>query len=252
MKYHEFIVVLAVICILLKIEGNFFDITNMYNACFMDRNDVNFVHINYLGFNVLFVAKMLILLIFIAVSYLNPRVGIKQSIYMFVWYAITNLFVQYFKIWLEDTTCGKGKPNSISGHYSFFGFYMLTFPCLFNTIPLIYSSRRSFTLPAMVNFLKDKRLLESLISIFYIIFCLLSLYTVFETWKYGYHSHNQIINGLLVALASHYICSIVLTIHLKNPTSIKVLIYSILLKIIAFVILNLVLGYVPINFSKML
>lgn len=252
MQYRNFIIILAAICILLKIEGNYFDITNLYNSCFMDRNDVNFVHVYHLGFNVLILAKMLIALLFILVSYLNPKIAIMQSIFMVIWYSLSNLFVQYFKIWLEDTTCGKGKPNSISGHYSFFVFYILTFPFLFNTFPILFNSRkRTFTFEAMKNFIKELRFFESLISILYIIFNIIAIFVVFETWKYGYHSHNQILNGILVGLASHSICSIILNTHLNNPSS-KILIFSIVIKIIAYVLLNLILGYIPVSIRKMI
>lgn len=240
------------ICLVLKFEGNLFDTTGLYNACNTDRLQSKgsyYIKIT----NVLFdIEKTILLIVYIGQCYLNPKVSIKQSIFTIVWYILSGILVMELKELVADKTCGAGKSNSISGHFSFFWFYVLTLPSLFNSMPYLIRRKLKFNYKTITDVIKKATLLEATISYLYMFFCIFAGLITFGTWFYGFHSHSQILNGIIFGSISHYLCEYTLLHYNDISTMTKTLFLKTLLISALFILVTFTIGQSGISLSKII
>lgn len=199
------IILVLFICFALKLEGNLWDTTGMYDSCYIDRFASSNQRYLRLSSMLLDTEKVILLLLFGVLAYLTPNT-IAKSLFVFIWYILSNVIIMELKIIFGDTTCGGGKPNSISGHYSFFGFYIFTLPTLLDALPYLIKANRYFSLSSIGELFKKSSISEILATSLYLAFSFIALIIVYGTWAYGFHSHSQILNGILFSTISHLIC----------------------------------------------
>ncbi len=92
---------------------------------------------------------------------------------------------------------------SVSGHFSFFFFYGVSLPYLALTLLPYDNARLAFR-----SILSPKSTFHfklALLSLCYAVFLFGGLYTLTQTWSWGYHSMRQIIYGVAFGLASHLV-----------------------------------------------
>jgi hypothetical protein len=91
----------------------------------------------------------------------------------------------------------------VSGHFSFFFFYGVSMPYLALTLLPYDNARLAFR-----SILSPKSTFHfklALLSLCYSVFLFGGLYTLTQTWSWGYHSMRQIIYGVAFGLASHLV-----------------------------------------------
>jgi len=49
------------------------------------------------------------------------------------------------------------------------------------------------------------RIITKVLLVLYVILVVFSAWTMYRTWRWGYHSLRQILNGILFALLIHYV-----------------------------------------------
>lgn len=123
--------------------------------------------------------------------------------FLLLWYGSTYAMITVLKVVLGDTSCGGEKSNSVSGHFSFFFFYGVSMPYLALTLLPYDNARLAFR-----SILSPKSTFHfklALLSLCYAVFLFGGLYTLTQTWSWGYHSMRQIIYGVAFGLASHLV-----------------------------------------------
>lgn len=161
----------------------------------------------------------------------SPKRAIFLTLFTVSWYHISWGFLLFFKQYLNDVTCNI-HPNSVSGHYHYFVFSMLTLPFLFTFLSheqqkdsLMNGKKKSRSGSSTsgssggIVVTIDKFCLRREMAFFtiYGILFLLSILCMIETYSDGYHSLRQIIYGSTLAVVSHVLFMYVLThIYLPN------------------------------------
>lgn len=154
--------------------------------CFLDRFSKEKVHVAItIKKIVLFPAYSL--MTFIGLAYLiyhsfrNSNNGVSlcnnwqdcfgMIIQYVTWYMCSNALVVFLKIWIADHTCNK-HPNSVSGHYNF---------VLFSLLSMIVMSG--------LTGWRNKGF-----KIFYTVYLLLGFFVMLDTLFFGYHSLRYVWN----------------------------------------------------------
>jgi len=166
--------------------------------------------------------QIAILILFLLMSVISPSsqasIG-KKSNYTFqinwdsvfvvsytvVWYICTYCLCYAFKQILDDRLCS-GHPNSVSGHYCYHLFYLLSISYLTVrmernpqvTYTHVQNHRRIFDF-----FSKTVRPSTKVISVFVFMIFACSFFTLSQTYLFGYHTLRQIFYGCILAIASH-------------------------------------------------
>ena len=107
--------------------------------------------------------------------------------------------------------------NSISGHYSFFLFYLMTLPHL--GLSLLPFDKTKF--PSTKDILSPNSPFTfklSLLCLSYICFFFSAIFTLYHTYFWGYHSLRQVYLGAFIGIASHWTVSTILKIIDAAPT----------------------------------
>jgi len=130
-------------------------------------------------------------------------------VYMASWYHVSWGFVIFLKKYLNDFTCNIHE-NSVSGHYHFFVFSILTIPFVF------------FFMKHHVHSIREhERGLKIREISFYVLYALLfviSIFCLLETYQHGYHSLRQILYGTFLAVISHFLF-INVVLHVYQPSN---------------------------------
>jgi len=128
-----------------------------------------------------------------------------------LWYCMTYTICFIVKHILDDQNCSS-HPNSVSGHYTFHIYYLLSLPYLYMTL-----AEYQISTSKVINS-KNKRDDNSLVQVFrngpsvhtlamtYVLFVVSAVLTLTRTWTFGFHSLRQILYGTLLALISHITC----------------------------------------------
>lgn len=151
--------------------------------------------------------------------------AIYLTLFTVSWYHISWGFLLFLKQYLNDSRCNI-HPNSISGHFHYFVFSMLTLPFLFTFLSheqqkelVVHGahSQHGTTSNGIVRTVD--RFCQHRELVFYGIYGILFLLSVLcmnETYSDGYHSLRQIIYGSALAIVSHVLFIYVLT-HIYSP-----------------------------------
>jgi hypothetical protein len=91
----------------------------------------------------------------------------------------------------------------VSGHFSFFFFYGVSLPYLAFTLLPYDNARLAFR--SILNPKSGFHFKLALLSLCYAVFVFAGLYTLTQTWSWGYHSMRQIIYGVAFGLGSHLV-----------------------------------------------
>lgn len=117
-------------------------------------------------------------------------------VYMASWYHVSWGFVVFLKRYLNDVTCNIHE-NSVSGHYHFFVFSILTIPFVFFFMKhQVYSIRENE---------QGLRIREISFYVLYALLFIISMFSMLETYQNGYHSLRQILYGTILAVVSHFL-----------------------------------------------
>jgi hypothetical protein len=106
-------------------------------------------------------------------------------------------------VWLTMRIQSFSCSCSVSGHFSFFYFYGVSLPYLALVLMPYDNARLSFH-----NVLNPKSVFHfkmTLLSACYTVFLFGGLYTLTQTWSWGYHSMRQILYGIAFGLGSHLV-----------------------------------------------
>lgn len=117
------------------------------------------------------------------------------------WYGSTYLLCYALKIILGDSTCHE-HPNSVSGHYCFHVFYILSTLFLIVQLERDPQALRHYSGLLWQDF-NSVRSESKLLIMTYVVFVCCSLFTLSRTWIFGYHSLRQILYGVILALLSN-------------------------------------------------
>jgi len=123
-----------------------------------------------------------------------------------IWYSCTYSICFALKYILQDTRC-YGLPNSVSGHYTFHVFYILS------TLYLIVRTKRksqqfqnylSLAFLLRIIYQRNKLKLGTRVLVFLLVLLIVSsTFTLFRTLALGYHTPRQIYYGILLSVLSH-------------------------------------------------
>eukprot|EP01117_Protostelium_nocturnum_P016241 TRINITY_DN6384_c0_g1_i1.p1 TRINITY_DN6384_c0_g1~~TRINITY_DN6384_c0_g1_i1.p1 ORF type:complete len:308 (-),score=41.18 TRINITY_DN6384_c0_g1_i1:4-927(-) len=134
--------------------------------------------------------------------------SIFVSSYAIVWYICTYCFCYSFAFLLQDWRCNR-RANSVSGHFCYHIFYLLTVSYLTvrlasdpqNFSRYLWSDREG----KLVIFSKRTRISTKITILFLVFIFGSSIFTISQTYLFGYHTARQIIYGSLLAVFSHFI-----------------------------------------------
>jgi hypothetical protein len=223
LRYHKlWTTALLVFYVFLFVEGSIVDYFNHFDDCVVDRfgRDTSGVlwqmhrwtspHIFRGAVGALFV--FFFCLIFLSDNkseirdFYKPQFQIHWNhlfgvLYTALWYGSTYALLTASKHILADTTCGGDRINSISGHYGFFIFYIVTQPYL--ALLLLPLGNSTLNLKSILHPRSPLSLKLAVLSISYCIFFAAAVFTLLGTWRWGYHSPRQIVYGSIFGLLSH-------------------------------------------------
>lgn len=114
------------------------------------------------------------------------------------WYYCSWILVAILKQIINDTSCGR-HPNSVSGHYNFFTFAILS--VLF--LKLKFDSEQSEEGNRSGRRADRVTLMSAVFGIFYVLFIAGSMLSLWDTYFLGYHSLRQVVYGATLGLVSH-------------------------------------------------
>lgn len=124
-------------------------------------------------------------------------------------------FITFLKELIADTICNQTKANSVSGHFAFYLYHILTLPHLWR-----YSFWPEDNEPwtGRKEVVPDhKPVLRNVIKAAYIAFVALTCFTLYRTYFFGYHSLSQCLNGILFGILM-YLCTLPFMRYLDDPT----------------------------------
>jgi len=237
-QFHKNIIgTISVIVVLFILEGQIFDLFGYYDTCYVDRfADPNswswrtqrFVSSIVTKLSGVSLAFFLFCLTFWSNSkaetakYYFPMFHMNWNAffactYTILWYANTYCLIDALKDVVGDMTCGSGRSgaNSISGHFSFYVFYFITLAhlglSLISFEPPEASGSKSYL--SKNSILSPNSIFEFklfLLSGSFLLFCVSGVYTLLQTWTWGYHSLRQVYYGMFVGILSHILLSFTL------------------------------------------
>lgn len=187
-------------------DGIFYDSTGIHNACIVDRFSPSAPKADaFVSHALLYGSYVLILLVCVLAS-LRQRISVLKSSYMMAMNLGGYCLLVFMKEYWMDTTCNQGKGNSVSGHFAFYLFHILTLPYLWidagwpfdgeaGSEKAITSERRK----------KSSSLLFGL-RLTYVAFIVVAVATLYRTLAFGYHSLGQSLNGIMFGVGMHLAC----------------------------------------------
>ena len=161
-----------------------------------------------LGAHEFHLALFCLVLSLVAASFLSPSL-LPRLLLVVLAYAASNVCLEAAKVWLADTACSR-KPNSVSGHASFFLFYSILLLQLLlasakdeaapKSAPKRPPTRHAPPQPLSYLMLLRERLLPflpTLQSIATWMFWVFAGATLISTLRGGYHSFRQMLYGFV-------------------------------------------------------
>lgn len=111
----------------------------------------------------------------------------------------TYSLLHFLRVFIGDFKC-HNRPNSISGHYWFYLYYILG--ALFLIVDLKRSTHHfeHFLSPKIIRNIAQRRVRRQAMFLVgsYILFLFMALLTLYRTWAYGFHTQAQIHYGTIV------------------------------------------------------
>jgi len=203
------------------LEGSIIDASGFFSFCF-DRSGDD------AGSRLAFTSSMVLLLTCLALLTcfdLSMRLDTKLISRRFVRWHLRSLFlIAYTGLWwlgtymsahnvdmvINDRLCSRhGSLNGISGHLTFYLFWILTLGWFVQFNASTHVDWEHFFDPRLyLNALRSNTLL-SVLAACYLVFVAVSLMVVSHTYLGGYHSLRQMLLGALLAVFSHWtLCNV--------------------------------------------
>lgn len=196
-------------------DGLLLDSTKLHDACVVDRFAPKTVKADHETTSGLMIATYLLIGLICVISGFKQRINWLKSCYMTAISLAGYCFLVFLKEYLADTTCNELKANSVSGHFFFYTFHMLTLPYIWRTSLWPIDSEAPSSDAEEVP---HKPIIMFGLRTSYFAFILVGLWTLYRTVAYGYHSLGQCLNGILFGLMLHFAC-LILTKKLDFPTA---------------------------------
>ncbi|PRP77834.1 rap guanine nucleotide exchange factor 1-like [Planoprotostelium fungivorum] len=226
-SWNGILLAVGAVMLFLIFEGTVIDSSGLYDRCLIDRFDQT---LPKSGWNSPFTSSIIfgstqlcVLLYFICISIYQPEVTrdilykeekVKIRVnwdsqfvvsYTIVWYICTYCLCYSFKEILGDYKCSR-HANSVSGHYCYHIFYMLSVAYLTVRLernPQVLSGYYQSHGRILSMFSRSMRPSHRMISLFLTVIYACSLFTLSQTYLFGYHTPKQIFYGSLLAVLSH-------------------------------------------------
>jgi hypothetical protein len=215
------LLITAAVVLGLKFEGQYLDTTRLYNACLHDRDKESHKIPYQLAAGVIWnSSKLLIGAIVFAISFwqpASPQLGKKVNwratflgTYNILWYSCWYPILYVMKNSYDDRQCSRSDAdhfNSISGHSAFHTFQLLSILYIFVSLKRSPLDTYWYFNSKLFNRIKEGRVrtITKVLLVLYALLVIFSAWTMYRTWRWGYHSLRQILNGVLFALFIHYV-----------------------------------------------
>jgi hypothetical protein len=148
-------------------------------------------------------------------SGLKQRINWLKACYMTAMNLGGYCFLIFLKEFIADTTCNENKANSVSGHFAFYIFHLITLPNIWSHSN--WPAEGESVSPRSID-ADRKTILTYSIWTTFLTFLIVSVWTLFRTLAYGYHSLGQSLNGAIFGVAMHIACTVLMR-KLDNPTN---------------------------------
>lgn len=122
--------------------------------------------------------------------------GVLAVAYYWSW----SFLVQAAKHVLDDRRCGHGRPNSVSGHFSYHAFFAFVLPYLWRVWALGTSSAAAAVATASAYPPRSAVFARAVGLLALAVFACASVYTLWNTYFWGYHSLRQVLYGVASAV----------------------------------------------------
>jgi hypothetical protein len=200
-------------------EGIIFDFWKAHNACYIDRFVPDSPKADRFQSMVLLTSTYIVVGLIILLASLKQKINFLKACYMTAMNLGGYCFVIFLKEYIADNACNQSKANSVSGHFAFYFFHLLTLPFIWS-----YSHWPADGEPygAKPKISENKPMLLNAIRFVYFIFVCITSWTLYRTFVYGFHSPAQCVNGAIFAVIMHLAC-VHLMRHLDDPTEKAVL-----------------------------
>jgi hypothetical protein len=146
---------------------------------------------------------------------MKQRINWLKACYMTAVNLAGYCFLVFLKEYLADTACNAAKANSVSGHFAFYIFHLVTLPYIWR-----HSLWPLDEEPAGNNSREQpqKPLVSFGLPVLYGAFCGVTTWTLYRTYIYGFHSMGQCLNGAIFGLFMHFSC-VILMKKLDSPSA---------------------------------
>jgi len=199
-------------------DGIFLDSTGIHDSCYVDRFSPSAPKADAALTVVLLYGSYALVLLICALASLRQRINVLKSCYMMAMNLGGYCLLVFLKEFFMDTTCNQNKGNGVSGHFAFYVFHLLTLPYLWiDSGWPIEGEPGSEKALAAERRKKSKPLLFG-IHVTYFVFAVASVWTLYRTLVFGYHSLGQSLNGALFGLGMHLGC-VLLIRKFDHPTA---------------------------------
>lgn len=158
-------------------------------------------------------AAVLLYSTYVLIALVSVIAGFKQRINWLkaCYVAAMNLagytMVIFLKEWTADGACNQQKANGVSGHFAFYVFHLLTIPYLWRDSKWPDHGEDVGTEVKEVN---RNPMIVNLLRGLYITLIAVAATTLYRTYRHGYHSLGQCLNGSLCGVLMHVGCVILL------------------------------------------
>eukprot|EP00029_Vermamoeba_vermiformis_P011159 TRINITY_DN6069_c0_g1_i1.p1 TRINITY_DN6069_c0_g1~~TRINITY_DN6069_c0_g1_i1.p1 ORF type:complete len:320 (-),score=70.42 TRINITY_DN6069_c0_g1_i1:78-1037(-) len=219
--YDHMLLIAAAAIMAFKFEGQYMDTAGLYNRCLHDRNtESHKIPHQFLSMIIWNSSKLLIGAIVFAISFwqpVSPQLGKKTNwravflgTYNILWYACWYPILFVLKNSYDDRQCSRNDAdhfNSVSGHSAFHTFQLLSILYIFVSLKRSPLDTHWYFNTKLFNRIKEGRvrLITKILLVLYGMLVLFSAWTMYRTWRWGYHSLRQILNGVLFGLFIHYV-----------------------------------------------
>ncbi len=199
------------------------------NTCLKDVESQDFIHERKLGFNPYhFTQFSLYLHIGFTIMMFKEKL-IKIRLFIFLWFIFSNLILQELKHTLGDYNCGRNKYNSISGHFNYI---------IFNLLSLLW-----FEYKLCKSLKIDKQNISQILTIagrILITWCFIinSFILGYETYINGYHSLIQLAHGVLFGVISFNLNNIIIIKCRKKNNMMIPFITSLIIQYSIYILLS--------------
>jgi hypothetical protein len=217
MRAPQILIIVMIVIIVSLLEGTLIDASGLFHVCFERTGDGAGSKLSF----TISIAALLTCLALLSVFDLSAPLHSLTTRRFVRWHPKSMFLLAYTGLWwlgtymsahvidmiINDRLCSRHESlNGISGHLTFFSFWVLTLAWFvrYNTANVTKHDVEHFFDPRLYLHALRSRTLLSVLTAVYLAFATMSAAVVSHTWLGGYHSLRQMLIGALLACGSHW------------------------------------------------